>query len=175
MSVRWHARELTVKWRQEPIMGSWWRSTDRLLSPMCTYCVLGYLLLEPHWSPPPPPTHTHTHTHGHTHPPTERSILSSPISEENFTSWQWCLPIFSTKVNLVKQDGPRIYKYWRYILARENSSFSLDIGYIQHIAIELQNEDISKLTETRTNRGSERNVELLPTIEKNGANNEVWH
>ena len=38
MSVRWHATELTVKWR----------STDRLLSPMCTYCVLGYLLLEPH-------------------------------------------------------------------------------------------------------------------------------
>ena len=48
MSVRWHARELTVKWRQEPIMGSWWRSTDRLLFPMCTYCVLGYLLLDPH-------------------------------------------------------------------------------------------------------------------------------
>ena len=31
MSVRWHATELTVKWR----------STDRLLSPMRTYCVLG--------------------------------------------------------------------------------------------------------------------------------------
>ena len=28
----------------------------------------------------------------------------------------------------------------------------------------MQNEDISKLTETRTNRGSGRNVELLPTI-----------
>ena len=38
MSVRWHATELTVKWR----------STDRLLCPMCTYCVLGYLLLEPY-------------------------------------------------------------------------------------------------------------------------------
>ena len=35
MPVRWHAAELTVKWR----------STDRLLSPMRTYCVLGYLLL----------------------------------------------------------------------------------------------------------------------------------
>ena len=45
--------------------------------------------------------------------------------------------------------------------------------YIQHIAIELQNEDISKLTETRTNRGSRRNVELLPTIKKNSANNKV--
>ena len=40
MPVRWHAVELTVKWR----------STDRLLSPMRTYCVLGYLLLERHWS-----------------------------------------------------------------------------------------------------------------------------
>ena len=38
MPVRWHAAELTVKWR----------STDRLLSPMRTYCVLGYLLLERH-------------------------------------------------------------------------------------------------------------------------------
>ena len=28
----------------------------------------------------------------------------------------------------------------------------------------MQNEDISKLTETRTNRGSGRNVEILPTI-----------
>ena len=30
--------------------------------------------------------------------------------------------------------------------------------------MDLQNEDICKLTETRTNRGSGRNVELLPTI-----------
>ena len=52
MSVRWHATELTVKWR----------STDRLLSPMRTYCVLGYLLFEPHWSP-------HTHRDTPTHPP----------------------------------------------------------------------------------------------------------
>ena len=42
--VRWYVAELTVKWR----------STDRLLSPMRTYCVLGYLLLEPRWSPHPP-------------------------------------------------------------------------------------------------------------------------
>ena len=40
----WYVAELTVKWR----------STDRLLSPMRTYCVLGYLLLEPRWSPHPP-------------------------------------------------------------------------------------------------------------------------
>jgi len=40
MPVRWHAAEWTVKWR----------STDRLFSPMRTYCVLGYLLLEQHWS-----------------------------------------------------------------------------------------------------------------------------
>ena len=38
MPVRFHAAELTVKWR----------STDRLLSPMRTHCVLGYLLLERH-------------------------------------------------------------------------------------------------------------------------------
>ena len=38
---QWHDAELTVKWHL----------TDRLLSPMRTYCVLGYLLLEPHWSP----------------------------------------------------------------------------------------------------------------------------
>ena len=38
--VQWHDAELTVKWHL----------TDRLLSPMRTYCVLGYLLLEPHWS-----------------------------------------------------------------------------------------------------------------------------
>ena len=44
MPVRWHAAELTVK------LGL----TDRLLSPMRTYCVLGYLLLEPHWPPHPP-------------------------------------------------------------------------------------------------------------------------
>ena len=66
MSVRWHATELTVKWR----------STDRLLSPTCTYCVLGYLLLEPHWSPH---THRDTPTHPPTHPPTERSILARCI------------------------------------------------------------------------------------------------
>ena len=38
--VQWHDAEfeLTVKWHL----------TDRLLSPMHTYCVLGYLLLEPH-------------------------------------------------------------------------------------------------------------------------------
>ena len=40
----WYVAELTVKWR----------STDRLLSPMRAYCVLGYLLLEPRWSPHPP-------------------------------------------------------------------------------------------------------------------------
>ena len=40
MPVRFHAAELTVNWR----------STDRLLSPMRTYCVLGYLLLERHSS-----------------------------------------------------------------------------------------------------------------------------
>ena len=34
--------------------------------------------------------------------------------------------------------------------------------------------DNSKLTETRTNRGSGRNVELLPTIKKNSTNNKVW-
>ena len=39
--VQWHDAELTVKWHL----------TDRLLSPMSMYCVLGYLLLEPHWSP----------------------------------------------------------------------------------------------------------------------------
>ena len=41
--VQWHDAEfeLTVKWHL----------TDRLLSPIRTYCVLGYLLLEPHWSP----------------------------------------------------------------------------------------------------------------------------
>ena len=39
--VQWHDAEMTVKW---PL-------TDRLLSPMGTYCVLGCLLLEPHWSP----------------------------------------------------------------------------------------------------------------------------
>ena len=44
MPVRWHAAELTVKLRL----------TDRLLSPMRTYCVLGYLLLGPHWPPHPP-------------------------------------------------------------------------------------------------------------------------
>ena len=69
MSDRWHATELTVKWR----------STDRLLSPIGTFCVLSYLLLEPHWSPH---THTHSHTHTHppTHPPTERSILARCIA-----------------------------------------------------------------------------------------------
>ena len=41
--VQWHDAEfeLTVKWHL----------TDWLLSPVHTYCVLGYLLLEPHWSP----------------------------------------------------------------------------------------------------------------------------
>ena len=39
--VQWHDAELTVKWHL----------TDRLLSPMRMYCVLGYWLLEPHWSP----------------------------------------------------------------------------------------------------------------------------
>ena len=34
--------------------------------------------------------------------------------------------------------------------------------------------DNSKLTETRTNRGSGGNVELLPTIKKNSANNKDW-
>ena len=34
MQVQWHDAEL--------------HKTDRLLSPMRTYCVLGYLLLEPH-------------------------------------------------------------------------------------------------------------------------------
>ena len=47
MPVRWHAAELTVKLC----------STDRLLSPMRTYHVLGCLLLEPHWSPNPPSQH----------------------------------------------------------------------------------------------------------------------
>ena len=36
--VQWHDAELTVKWHL----------TDRLFSPKRTYCVLGYLLLEPH-------------------------------------------------------------------------------------------------------------------------------
>ena len=40
MPVRWHAAELTVKWR----------SIDRLFSAMRTYCVFGYLLLEQHLS-----------------------------------------------------------------------------------------------------------------------------
>ena len=39
--VQWHDAELTVKRHL----------TDQLLCPMRTYCVLGYLLLEPHWSP----------------------------------------------------------------------------------------------------------------------------
>ena len=39
--VQWHNAELTVKWHL----------TDRLLSPMRTYGFLGYLLLEPQWSP----------------------------------------------------------------------------------------------------------------------------
>ena len=34
--VQWHDAELTVKWHL----------TDRLLSPVRTYCMLGYLLLE---------------------------------------------------------------------------------------------------------------------------------
>ena len=36
--VQWHDAELTVKWDL----------IDQLLSPMRMYCVLGYLLLEPH-------------------------------------------------------------------------------------------------------------------------------
>ena len=35
--VQWHDAELTVKWHL----------TDQLLSPLLSYCVLGYLLLEP--------------------------------------------------------------------------------------------------------------------------------
>ena len=88
--VQWRDAEfeLTVKWHL----------TDRLRSPMRTYCVLGYLLLEPHWSP------------------TQRSIFARCIATQKqaeFTSWQRCSFIFSTRVNLVKQDGPKIYKYRR--------------------------------------------------------------
>ena len=65
--------------------------------------------------PHPRSTHTQTHTDTLTHPPNAPfwHAVSSHISEENCTSWQWCLLILSPKVNLVKQDGSRIYKYWR--------------------------------------------------------------
>ena len=87
----WYVAELTVKWR----------STDRLLSPMRTYCVLGYLLYLNHAGHP-------------THPPSAPFLqaVSPHISEQNCTSRQWCFLIFSTRVNLVKQDGPRFYKYY---------------------------------------------------------------
>ena len=86
---QWHNAELTVKWHL----------TDRLLSPLRTYCFLGYLLLEPPWSP------------------TQRSIFARCIAAQKqaelFSGWQWCSFIFSTRVNVVKQDGPKIYKYRR--------------------------------------------------------------
>ena len=58
---------------------------------------------------------TQSHTHTPTHPPNApfRHAVSPHISEQNWTNWQWCLLIFSIRVNLVKQDGPRIYKYRR--------------------------------------------------------------
>ena len=55
------------------------------------------------------------HTGHPTHPPNASLLYAaSPhISEQNCTSWQWCFLIFSTRVNLVKQDGLRFYKYRR--------------------------------------------------------------
>ena len=125
MLDRWHATELTVKWR----------STNRLLPPVRTYCVLGYLLLAPHWSP---------YTHLPTHPPNAPfwHAVSPHISEQNCTSWQWCFLIFSTRVNWVKHNGPRIYKYRRRkckLRLWYDALTLLHTGYIQHIAIELTN------------------------------------
>ena len=59
--------------------------------------------------------HTQSHTDTPTHPPNAPfwHAVSPHISEQNWTNWQWCLLIFSIRVNLVKQDGPRIYKYRR--------------------------------------------------------------
>ena len=49
------------------------------------------------------------------HPPNAQFLhaVSPQKSRQNCTSWQWCSFIFSTRVNLVKQDGPKIYKYRR--------------------------------------------------------------
>ena len=49
------------------------------------------------------------------HPPNAPFLhaVSPHKSKQNCTSWQWCSFIFSTRVNLVKQDGPKIYKYRR--------------------------------------------------------------
>ena len=41
--VQWHDAEFELTGK--------WHLTNRLLSPMRTYCVIGYILLEPHWSP----------------------------------------------------------------------------------------------------------------------------
>ena len=86
---KWHDAELTVKWHL----------TDRLLSPMRTYwlCSVIYYL---------------NHTD---HPPNDQFLhaVSPHKSKQNCTSWQWCSFIFSTRVNLVKQDGRKIYKYRR--------------------------------------------------------------
>ena len=92
MPVRWHAAELTVKLR----------STDRLLSLLCarTVCWVIYCF---------------NHTGHPTHLPNASFLyaVSPHISVQNCTSWQWCFLIFSTRVNLVKQDGPRFHKYRR--------------------------------------------------------------
>ena len=59
-----------------------WRSIDRLHSPMRTYSVLGYLVLEP-YSPPTSAPYSHA--------------VSSHIIEQTCTSWQSWLLIFSAK------------------------------------------------------------------------------
>ena len=71
------------------------------------------------------------HTGRPSHPPNASFLyaVSPHISEQNCTSWQWCFLIFSTRVNLVKQDGPRFHKYPRRKLYCYRSRTSLLVLY----------------------------------------------
>ena len=63
-------------------------------------------------------------------------------ARQNCTSWQWCSFIFSTRVNLLKQDGPKIYKYHAGIPSWDRGRTPLLVlytGFIQHVAIQLHN------------------------------------
>ena len=181
MPVTWHAAELIVKWR----------STDQLTSPTRKYCVPGYFLLEPHWSP---------------HPPTQRSIFARCIATHKrrvlyllammlayFQHWSKLSKTVQESINiLVLYTGlmQHIVIKLDNALGYAAANFYFQLNFIFHTYINIHKNkgkikfnwkwkltatDTSrKLTETRRNRGRGRGVELLPTTKKNSANNNVW-
>ena len=67
---------------------------------------------------------------------TDSSIMSSKMRKSTRVN------IFSTRVNLVKQDGPKIYKYHAGIASWDRGRTPLLVlytGFIQHVAIQLHN------------------------------------